>query len=277
MKKRLLLLSAAVLALAVTASAQITLNANAGASGRTQWAPTSGPAHLGQSGVPWGPSDGSWNDTGDTIVGDAGNNQNFQLNIGFDTTAAFRSAVAGGGTVTLTGTSLFGVDDGFGGTIAKTEGNVSWSPIFVTLSGYGNSAIGTFGDTTDGSSPNAFIQIAAANGTGAATNATFAYTVGPNLSFSGDPYSADSTFTVDITSMLSSLPLDASNDRIMLSLAARVDSPYDHSNDDGLNDRIAFYSSSFQVTAVPEPSTYAAIFGFLALAGVIIRRRLQNR
>lgn len=36
-------------------------------------------------------------------------------------------------------------------------------------------------------------------------------------------------------------------------------------------------SAQLVVTQVPEPSTYAAIFGFLALAGVMIRRRLQNR
>lgn len=38
---------------------------------------------------------------------------------------------------------------------------------------------------------------------------------------------------------------------------------------------IVLYSAftSFQIQAIPEPSTYAAIFGGLALAGVVIRRR----
>lgn len=30
-------------------------------------------------------------------------------------------------------------------------------------------------------------------------------------------------------------------------------------------------------TAIPEPSTYAAIFGALALAGVVVHRRRQAR
>ncbi len=42
----------------------------------------------------------------------------------------------------------------------------------------------------------------------------------------------------------------------------------------GANGNVGYtISNTFQIQAIPEPSTYAAIFGVLALAGVMIRRR----
>lgn len=274
MNKRLLWLGTAFLGMAVTSLAQINIAADSADSGRTQWAPftgTPGPKHLGADGAYWSAGD-SWNDAGDSIVGDAGpNNQNFGLVLTFDSTSAFRTAVSNGNTVTLSGTSLFA--DGFG--TQKTVGNVDWSKILVTFQAYGSSTSG------DISNVDGFAVARAGNldPNDGQVNTVYAYNVGPELVFDSDPYAGDATFTVDITSLLSGVPLDASNDRFMLGIFAYSNdglAPLTVSDFDGSDDRIAFYSSSFQVS-VPEPSTYAAIFGFLALAGVMIRRRLRNR
>ncbi|MGF1482926.1 MAG: PEP-CTERM sorting domain-containing protein [Opitutales bacterium] len=41
--------------------------------------------------------------------------------------------------------------------------------------------------------------------------------------------------------------------------------------------QLSAYTLDFTISDVPEPSTYAAIFGVVALAGVVVRRRLRAR
>jgi hypothetical protein len=247
------------------------------ATGSARIMSTQGPAHLGGgniAGVVPFSSGGTFNSTGDMIVGDAGDFLNFSLAMQFTTTAAFRSLAQAGNQIILTGTSLYGVDDGFGGTTVVTKGNVDWAPINVTLAGYGNSATGTFGDSND------FRPHAAFNGTDPETNSTNVNTMGPSITFDGDPYAGDTTFSVDVTSLFSSTgttaALSASDDRVMLVLGAWNSDLSAIFSVNGVDDRIAFQPGSIQLTAVPEPSTYAAVLGLIAVAAVVYRRRKQS-
>jgi hypothetical protein len=288
MKTRLLLTSGLFAALATLGHAQYSLaistvaTGSAGfgdATGSGRFMSSNGPAHLGGgniSGYVPMSSGGAYNGTGDMIVGDnSGNSFNFSLILQFTTTADFRAVAQGGGTILLTGKTLYGVDDGFGGTAVKTTGNVDWAPVSVSLNGYGNSATGTFSDTNNFRAHGAF------NNTDAENNSVNAYTLGPAIAFDSDPYVADATFTVDVTALFNNsgalAALSATNDRVMMGLSAWAPDGSVILSADGIADRIAFQPGSFQLTAVPEPSTFAAILGFVALAGVMIRRRLRNR
>lgn len=250
---------------ASTVLANVTLPVVQGSSGRVM--SSTGPAHLGTGGNIGGVID--LNDIGDAIVGDGGPVNNFSLILGFNTTADFRSAVANGAPVVLTGSTLFGIDDGFGGVDQKTIGNVDWAPVSASVNGYGSSVTGTFSDA------NNFRRHAAFNLGDTSATSTNAYTLVGALDFATDPYTGSTTFSIDLTSALAGLPLDSDNDRIMIGLSAWA---FDNgtlivNNGNGNPDRIAFVGSSFELTAIPEPSTYAALFGVLAVAFVAWRRR----
>lgn len=287
MKTLHLLLAAAGTLSAATLSAQSSLLISTTATGSRGFGDatgsarimsSNGPAHLGGgniSGVKPMSDSGAYNDTGDMIVGDnGGNNFNFSLILQFTTTSQFRTLAQAGNQILLTGSSLFEAPDGFGGTSQVTTGNVDWAPISVSLNGYGSSGTGTFGDSND------FRAHAAFNNTDAETNSTNAYTLGPAINFDSDPYSGDATFTVDVTQLFTDsgalAAISSSNDRVMLGISAWSADGSTILSNNSTDDRIAFAPDSFQLTAVPEPSTYAAIFGALALAGVLLRRRLRK-
>lgn len=243
----------------------VVLDINLPSSGRIM--SSNGPLHLGGGNIS-GVID--LNDTGDAIVGDnAGDSFNFSLIIAFDTTAAFRSAVAGGAPVIFSGLSLFGVDDGFGGVDVKSTGDVSWAPISASLNAIGSSVDAPYGDA------NGFRRHAAFNlgdGAGAADN----YAVAGPLDFAADPYAESTAFSVDMTSVFSGLALSETTDRVMLGISAWSPDLSALFSGDGTANRVAFIGSSMELTAIPEPSTYAALFGLFAFAGVLIRRRLRR-
>ncbi|MCC5807201.1 MAG: PEP-CTERM sorting domain-containing protein [Opitutales bacterium] len=261
-----LLVTALALGTAASLTGQvINLPLNPGASGRIM--SNNGPEHLGGgniSGVE------NLNDTGDAIVGDnPGNNFNFSLIIGFDTTAAFRTAVAGGAPVIFSGMSLFGVDDGFGGVDVKSTGNVDWAPISASVNAVGSATDAPYGDS------NNFRRHAAFNlgdGASAADN----YAVAGPLVFAGNPYAESTSFSVDMTSVFAGLPLSDDNSRVMIGISAWTPDLSAILSANSIGDRVAFVGSSMELTAIPEPSTYAAIFGLFAIAGVMLRRRLRR-
>jgi hypothetical protein len=250
-----ILLAGSLFGGAVSLLAQpITLPVNLASSGRIM--SSNGPAHLGGGNISGVINP---NDTGDFIVGDNGGNSfNFSLIVAFDTSAAFRSAVAGGAPVTLSGSTLS----------ALSTGNVSWAPISASVNAIGSTADAPYGDA------NNFRRHAAFNltdGTGAVN-----YAVAGPLAFAGDPYTANTTFTVDMTSVFAGLPLSGTDSRVMIGISAWTSDLSAVMSADGIADRVAFVGSSLELTAVPEPSTYAAIFGLMALGLMALRRRQRS-
>ncbi len=73
---------------------------------------------------------------------------------------------------------------------------------------------------------------------------------------------------VSLTTSLSSITLTSGQ-----FFAVRFSDP-DHS---GADHGLSIDDFSLAFTAIPEPSTYAAIFGALALVGVVVHRRRQAR
>lgn len=246
------------------AQANISLPLDPASSGRIM--SNNGPQHLGGgniSGVI------ALNDTGDAIVGDNGGNSfNFSMIVGFNTTPEFRTAVANGAQVTFSGNALFGVDDGFGGTDIKSTGNVDWAPISASVNAIGNSTTGTVGDS------NNFRRHASFNlGDAASSTWENVYTVAGALNFAGNPYAENTSFTVDMTSAFSGLALSGDLDRVMIGVSAWTPDLSAIWSANSVADRVAFVGSSFELTAVPEPSTYAALIGLVALGVVAFRRR----
>jgi hypothetical protein len=238
------------------------LAADLGSSARLQWAPGAGPVHLGKAGTLWSGAPGdSMDDSGNALIGDGDSEQNFGIVLAFDTTEAFRTKVSNGESVVLKGTTIFEVDDGFGGTTQVTLGDLSWADLFVTVQGYGNSLDGSFGD--DVTLGNPFRTQAAGNldpADAPLTNATYDYAVGPALTFSADPFAQEADFEIDVTALISAIALDATTDRVYIGLFARKDGDgagtgYVGSDGEADNDRIAFYSSSFELAAgTPAPA-----------------------
>lgn len=95
----------------------------------------------------------------------------------------------------------------------------------------------------------------------------------------------DLTFTSPIAAATTAVALDGNLGANRQSLSSVVGTAWVNGaelwirwtdlNDSGNDHQLAIDNVS--LTAIPEPSTYAAIFGALALAGVVVHRRRQAR